>query len=57
MRGILTWKLDDTYDPKNGEPFKKDASGKPIKPKARAVVLGYMDPHYEFRPTSSPTMS
>ena len=54
MRWILTWKLDD--DPK-GEPLKKDSAGNPLKPKARAVVLGYMDPQYEFRPTSSPTMS
>ena len=54
MRWILTWKLDD--DPK-GEPLKKDSAGNPLKPKARAVVLGYMDPQYEHRPTSSPTMS
>ena len=55
MRWILTWKLDDK--PGEGEPLKRDASGNPLKPKARAVVLGYMDPEYEFRPTSSPTMT
>ena len=54
MRWLLTWKLDD--DPPPGEPLKRDASGNPLKPKARAVVLGYMDPEYEHRPTSSPTM-
>ena len=54
MRWLLTWKLDD--EPPPGEPLKRDASGNPLKPKARAVVLGYMDPEYEYRPTSSPTM-
>ena len=54
MRWILTWKLDDSP---NTSPLKKDPSGNPLKPKARAVVLGYMDPQYEHRPTSSPTMS
>ena len=55
MRWLLTWKLDDS----NSEqvPLKKDSQGNPLKPKARAVVLGYMDPQYEYRPTSSPTMS
>ena len=57
MRWILTWKLDDSHDPKDGEPLKRDSSNNPLKPKARAVVLGYMDPAYEFRPTSSPTMN
>ena len=55
MRWLLTWKLDD--NPGDSEPLKKDASGNPLKPKARAIVLGYMDPQYEFRPTSSPTMT
>eukprot|EP00439_Symbiodinium_sp_Y106_P012956 s1465_g1.t2 len=54
MRWLLTWKLDN--EPPPGEPLKRDASGNPLKPKARAVVLGYMDPEYEYRPTSSPTM-
>eukprot|EP00959_Pyramimonas_sp_CCMP1952_P304243 6367463-Pyramimonas_sp.AAC.1 len=27
------------------------------KPKARIVVLGYMDPEYEHRPTTAPTMT
>ncbi len=43
MRWVLTWKID----PETSE----------RKAKARAVVLGYMDPEYEFRPTSSPTMT
>ena len=55
MRWLLTWKLDDSPGP--DEPLKRDASGNPLKPKARAIVLGYMDPLYEFRPTSSPTMT
>ncbi|OLP87051.1 Retrovirus-related Pol polyprotein from transposon TNT 1-94 [Symbiodinium microadriaticum] len=55
MRWLLTWKVDD--DHKDGEPVKRDAVGNPLKPKARAVVLGYMDPEYEHRPTSSPTMA
>ena len=55
MRWLLTWKLDD--NPGADEPLKRDASGNPLKPKARAIVLGYMDPQYEFRPTSSPTMT
>ncbi|CAE6916941.1 RE1 [Symbiodinium sp. CCMP2592] len=54
MRWILTWKLDENPE---GEPLKKDSQGNALKPKARAVVLGYMDPLYEHRPTSSPTMS
>ena len=40
MRWILTWKVKDT-----GE----------RKAKARAVLLGYQDPHYEQRATTSPT--
>ena len=55
MRWLLTWKLDE--DHKEGEPLKRDSQGNALKPKARAVVLGYMDPQYEHRPTSSPTMS
>ncbi|CAE7457458.1 unnamed protein product, partial [Symbiodinium sp. CCMP2456] len=54
MRWILTWKLDESPE---GEPLKRDAQGNALKPKARAVVLGYMDPLYEHRPTSSPTMN
>ena len=54
MRWLLTWKLDESPE---GEPLKRDSQGHPLKPKARAVVLGYMDPLYEQRPTSSPTMS
>ena len=54
MRWLLTWKLDENPE---GEPLKRDSRGNPLKPKARAVVLGYMDPLYEHRPTSSPTMS
>ena len=54
MRWLLTWKLDENPE---GEPLKCDSQGNPLKPKARAVVLGYMDPMYEHRPTSSPTMS
>lgn len=43
MRWVLmTWK-------------KKDDGG--VKPKARAVVLGYMDPDYANRPTFAPTMT
>ena len=44
MRWLLTWKLGDQYP-----------DGK--KAKARAVVLGYQDPRYATRPTSSPTPS
>ncbi|CAE7364660.1 unnamed protein product, partial [Symbiodinium pilosum] len=55
MRWLLTWKLDDKAG--DTEPLKRDASGNPLKPKARAIVLGYMDPEYEYRPTSSPTMT
>ena len=54
MRWILTWKVDESPE---GTPLKKDSQGNALKPKARAVVLGYMDPLYEHRPTSSPTMS
>ena len=39
---VLTWKMgDDGTRP----------------PKARCVVLGYQDPHYESRQTMAPTMS
>ena len=41
MRWVLTWK-------------KVDDS---VKPKARAVVLGYLDPDYANRPTFAPTMT
>ncbi|CAK0839942.1 unnamed protein product, partial [Prorocentrum cordatum] len=43
MRWILEWKMDETTSEK--------------KPKARIVVLGYMDPEYEHRPTTAPTMT
>ena len=42
MRWILTWK-------------KTEDQG--LKPKARAVVLGYQDPEYAHRPTFAPTMT
>ncbi|OLP95213.1 Retrovirus-related Pol polyprotein from transposon TNT 1-94 [Symbiodinium microadriaticum] len=42
MRWILTWKLRD------------DGTS---KPKARAVILGYQDPGYEHRATTSPVMN
>ena len=42
MRWILTWKT------------KEDGS---VKAKARAVLLGYQDPSYEHRATTSPVMS
>lgn len=44
MRWLLTWKLGDQYP-----------DGK--KAKARAVVLGYQDPRYTTKPTSSPAPS
>ena len=40
MRWILTWKIKETGD---------------RKAKARAVLLGYQDPEYERRATTSPT--
>ena len=43
MRWILEWKVDEGTGNK--------------KPKARIVVLGYMDPQYEHRPTTAPTMT
>ena len=43
MRWVLAWKV-------NPETQQR-------KPKARAVILGYMDPQYERRPTYSPTVS
>ncbi|CAK0792341.1 unnamed protein product, partial [Prorocentrum cordatum] len=43
MRWILEWKMDEATSEK--------------KPKARIVVLGYMDPEYEHRPTTAPTMT
>ena len=42
MRWILTWKT------------KEDGS---VKPKARAVLLGYQDPAYEHRSTTAPVMT
>jgi len=42
MRWVLTWKK------------KEDGS---LKPKARAVVLGYLDPECAHRPTFAPTMT
>ena len=42
MRWILTWKIKD------------DGT---TKPKARAVLLGYQDPSYEHRATTSPVMT
>ena len=42
MRWILTWKT------------KEDGS---VKPKARAVLLGYQDPSYEHRSTTAPVMT
>ena len=42
MRWILTWKVTE---------------GGGTKAKARAVILGYLDPDYEHRPTASPTMT
>ena len=42
MRWILTWKQ------------KEDGS---VKPKARAVLLGYQDPSYEHRATTAPVMT
>ena len=42
MRWILTWKV------------KEDGS---VKPKARAVLLGYQDPCYEHRATTAPVMT
>ena len=42
MRWILTWKQ------------KEDGS---VKPKARAVLLGYQDPSYEHRSTTAPVMT
>ena len=46
MRWVLTWKSAE--DP--NDPTRKKA-------KARAVVLGYQDEQYEYRQTSSPTVS
>ncbi|CAE7028497.1 RE1 [Symbiodinium sp. CCMP2592] len=42
MRWLLTWKVQD------------DGS---VKPKARAILLGYQDPQYEFRSTTAPVMT
>ena len=42
MRWLLTWKLKD------------DGT---TKPKARAILLGYQDPEYETRTTTSPVMT
>eukprot|EP00969_Alexandrium_andersonii_P039650 1737192-Alexandrium_andersonii.AAC.1 len=43
MRWVLEWRLDEDTGDK--------------KPKARLVILGYMDPDYEHRPAASPTMT
>ena len=43
MRWVLTWKINPDTQAK--------------KAKARAVILGYLDPEYERRPTASPTVS
>ncbi|CAE7454855.1 RE1 [Symbiodinium sp. CCMP2592] len=42
MRWLLTWKVQD------------DGS---VKPKARAILLGYQDPSYEHRSTTAPVMT
>ncbi|CAK0836529.1 unnamed protein product [Prorocentrum cordatum] len=42
-RWILEWKMDEATSEK--------------KPKARIVVLDYMDPEHEHRPTTAPTMT
>ena len=42
MRWLLTWKVQD------------DGS---VKPKARAILLGYQDPQYEYRSTTAPVMT
>ena len=42
MRWLLTWKPQD-----NGS----------VKAKARAILLGYQDPNYEFRSTTAPVMT
>lgn len=44
MRWILTWKA--LHDDQNGR-----------KAKARAVILGYQDKSYEYKQTTSPTLS
>ena len=43
MRWILEWRVDETTGDKQAQ--------------ARIVVLGYMDPEYEHRPTTTPTMA
>ena len=45
MRWPLTWKI------------KEDGSTKPKIPKARAILLGYQDPEYKHRSTTSPVMT
>eukprot|EP00439_Symbiodinium_sp_Y106_P024975 s3776_g3.t1 len=42
MRWLLTWKVQE------------DGS---VKPKARAILLGYQDPSYEHRSTTAPVMT
>ena len=44
MRWLLTWKYDEKYTEQGGK-----------KAKARAIVLGYQDPQYAQRETSSRT--
>ena len=52
-RWILTWKpLDLTESPENHNPVAKTH-----KPKARIVVLGYLDPRIEEIPRDSPTLN
>lgn len=43
MRWVLTWKINPDTQAK--------------KAKARAVILGYLDPDYERRPSTSPTVT
>ena len=43
IRWVLEWKVDGQSGDK--------------KAKARIVILGYLDPEYESRPTTSPTMT
>lgn len=43
MRWVLTWKVNPDTQAK--------------KAKARAVILGYLDPDYERRPSTSPTVT
>ena len=52
-RWILTWKeIDDPNGPVDGEKVKRT-----LKPKARLVVLGFLDPAIEDIPRDSPTLN